>query len=357
MKCFTTTIIATIIAIAFVSCKKDSNNNGAGPITGHGIYIVNEGAFGNSDASISYYDINSGSISNNIFFSTNNFPVGDVAQSMAIHEGKGYIVVNNSQKIEVVNAENCSSIATITGFSGPRYFIGMGNKGYVSDWFDNEIKVIDLNSNSIVANISTGNGPEQLMIINNKLFVCNVGGWSSDSTVTIIDLSTQMVDTTLVVGLNPNSIQLDNNGKLWVLCGGSTGPDYTGGTADDIAGSLWMIEPATNTVIGSQTFQSADHPVKLTYSSTDGKMLLLKGIDGYTGSIFSFDTGSMPVNLTMLNTKKFYGLDIDHTSSMIYAGFAPSFSQNGLIFKIGFSGTVVDSAEAGIAPNGFAIKE
>jgi hypothetical protein len=38
------------------------------------------------------------------------------------------------------------------------------------------------------------------------------------------------------------------NGKVWVLCSGWYGLDYTGGTSDDVAGRLVRINPSTNTI-------------------------------------------------------------------------------------------------------------
>jgi YVTN family beta-propeller protein len=348
--------IIIVFSIGIASCKKDTNSTGSGSTTGSGVYIVNEGSFGNSNASISYMKMNSPAVNNNLFFNVNGYPVGDIAQSMTIYRDKNYIVVNNSQKVEVTYAEGCSGIATITGFAGPRYFKATGNKGYVSDWFDDNIKVVDLVSNTITNSIPTGSGPEQMVIYNDILFVCNVGGWGSDSTVTVIDTQTDSVLTTIHVGINPNSISVDTNGKLWVLCGGSTGPDFIGGTADDIAGSIWMIDPATFQITGSQILQQSDHPFKLTYDAINNRMMLLMGIDGYTGAINYFDNSALPVSMTIFSNKIFYGLGIDPTTSMVYAGLAPGFTQNGYMFRYESNGTLKDSLEVGIAPNGFAFK-
>jgi YVTN family beta-propeller protein len=347
-------ILCSLSITTLTSCEKGSDGNGAPGFGSRGTYVVNEGAFGNSNASISFLHSSSNELSNDHFLGANSFPLGDVAQSMYIHDDRGYIVVNNSQKVEVIQRSNCTSVATITGFSGPRYFIAKGPKGYVSDWFDNDIKIIDLGSNSVTGTIPAGTGPEQMALFDAFLFVTNVGGWGSDSTLTVIDTDSDSVITTITVGLNPNSLAMANDGMLYVLCGGSVGPDFTGGTADDIAGSLWQIDPVQLIVINQHTLQQSDHPSKLTYDQINDRMYMLLGVDGYNGKINRFTPGSLPVNMTSIDNRSFYGLAVDPSGNVIYGGMAPGFTQRGYVFRFDQSGSLIDSLKAGVAPNGFA---
>lgn len=347
-------ILTSFTIVSFMSCDKDTNDKGGTPTGANGTFIVNEGAFGNSNATISFLNSGTDQLSNDYFLDANSYPLGDVAQSMYIKGDRGYIVVNNSQKVEVVNRNTCTSIATITGFSGPRYFIAGETKGYVSDWFDNDVKVIDLGSNTITGTIPTGAGPEQMIIVNSYLFVANVGGWGSDSTVTVIDTGTDSVVSTLTVGMNPNSIALADDGSLYVLCGGSVGPDFTGGTADDIAGSIWQVDPSQLLINDSQTFMQSDHPSKLNYDKENNRMYFLLGSDGYNGAIKYFTPGPLPVTLVQLDARKFYGLGVAPSGDVIYGGLAPGFTQKGYIFRFNLNGSLIDSMKVGVAPNGFA---
>jgi len=346
-----------MILMLLQSCSQDEENNDPIPdYNSSGVYVVNEGGFNAGNASISYFDITTKTMSNNIFQSANGFPVGDVAQSMSINNGKGFIMVNNSQKVEVVNLSDFHTITTIGGFSGPRYMVTHNNKGYVSDWFSNQIKVIDLNSNAIIKTIPTGEGPEKMCITGSRLFVANCGGYNSDSTVSIINTGNDSLLLTVQVGLNPNSVATDLNGVVWVLCGGSTGPDFTGGTADDIEGSVWSIEPLGGIATLRYTFLTSQHPVKMVSDGPGRYMYFLNGTDGYTGKIWVFD--AVPVNISPYSvvSKFFYGLGVDPGSGMLYGGTAPDFQQNGKLFRYSSSGILADSTQAGIAPNSFVFK-
>lgn len=347
---------AAALGIFFSGCLKSDNEAIVANYISEGVFIVNEGSFNAGNSSLSYLNLDNQTMSNNVFESTNGFPLGDVAQSMTIAGGKGYIVVNNSQKVEVVDLSNMNNIATITGFQSPRYMVIRGGKGYVSDWFDNNIKVIDLATNTITNTIPTGNGPEQMLIYYNKLFVANVGGFGNETTVTVIELGSESVLATITTGTNPNSLKLDNQNNLWVLCGGSLGPDFTGGTADDIGGSLWKINPSTLMVEQSFPMQQGDHPSRLNTNGAANYLYYLKGNDGYTGSVYGTAAANPNLNSAPIINKAFYGFSVEGVSGIIYGGYVPGFTQNGMVFRYRADGSLIDSMEVGIAPNYFAFK-
>lgn len=351
------TAIYMVLVLFSISCKKDNNKVEDLPlISTSGVFIVNEGAFGSGNSSVSYLNFATNTMYNHIFENTNNYPLGDLAQSMHIHQNKAYLIVNNSQKIEVVDAATFTSQATITGFSGPRYMVAKSGKAYVSDWFADEIKIVDLNSNMITGTIGTGSGPEQMLLAGNFLFVANVGGWGSDSTVTVINTNTESVIATIQVGINPNSIRMDANGSIWVLCGGSTGPDYIGGTADDISGSLWRINPVNYNVEQQFQMNSFDHPSKLQISGNGSELFYLNGMDGYNGKIMKMNITSSSLPTIPGTSKEFYGIGIDPVSGAVLGGYAPGFSQNGYVYRFTPAFTQIDSMEVGIAPNYFVFQ-
>ena len=100
-----------------VSCKKETppDDNDIDITTSHGVFIVNEGNFQWSNASITYYNFSNNDYKEDIFKDVNNRPLGDVAQSVCIYNGKAYIVVNNSNKIEIVNLSDFASCGVISG--------------------------------------------------------------------------------------------------------------------------------------------------------------------------------------------------------------------------------------------------
>lgn len=346
-------LLSVITTLSFSSCDKKEDAQ-IPPVNASGVYVVNEGAFGAGNGELSLINSSTNQVTNNLFSTVNGFAAGDVAQSFSIHQGKGYLILNVSQKIEVIKVPGANSVATISGFSSPRYMVANGNTGYVSDWTSNSIKVVDLVQNTIVSSISVGKGPEQLLLVGNKLFVTNSGGFETDSTVSVIDTDTKNVIATLTVGVNPNSIKMDDHGRIWILCGGTTGPDYVGGTADDIGGALWRINSgsyATELVLNMTQFE---HPLKLQTNLTGTKLYYLNGSDGYFGSIFNMDADDIYLPSTAFTAGNYYGIGVNPQTSEIWGSVTPSFTQAGHVLKFDINGVKVDSLTVSIGPNGFA---
>lgn len=347
--------LASAGIILFNGCSKDdAPAPGGGNGVSRNVYIVNEGSFGSSDASISTFNVDSKTFIEDIFMQENQRPLGDVAQSMIMHNNKGYIVVNVSATVEVVNKSTFVSEGTITGFASPRFILPVNNtKAYVSDWSADNIKIVNLSSLSITGSIPAGSGPEQMVISGTKLFVTNSGGFSTDSTVTVIDMITDNVIATIQVGMNPNSIRLDKNGKVWVLCTGWYGPDFTGGTSDDVAGKLVRIDPATNIIEAVFAMGQFDHPVRLNMNKSLDQLFYLRGLSAYDGSVFKMNIDDASLPATPLVDKIFYGLGIDPVNGDIYGGYAPVFGQQGYMFRYESNGALKDSVKVGIGPNSF----
>ncbi|MPT35487.1 MAG: hypothetical protein E2604_10455, partial [Flavobacterium sp.] len=104
-----------------------------------GVLVVNEGNFGSPNAEVSYISSEFPTLfQNNIFNTVNPTKVlGNTAQSIGFNGDLAYIVLNGSNKIEVVNRYTFVSVATIqTGLQNPRYIAFANGKGYVTNWGD-----------------------------------------------------------------------------------------------------------------------------------------------------------------------------------------------------------------------------
>src|SRR5271157_6154691 len=97
------------------SCKKDTNNTTVLNYQNEGVFIINQGIFQTGTGTLSFYDTVTHVVYNDIFQTANGRPLGNVAQSMQVYNGKGYIVINNANRVEVVNAINILSTGVING--------------------------------------------------------------------------------------------------------------------------------------------------------------------------------------------------------------------------------------------------
>lgn len=262
------------LSILLFSCKKDSQEDTdvpPGPAGfANGVFIINEGNFGSNQGDVSYIG-SDGGIINEMYFNHNNVELGDVLQSFSVFGSKGYAVVNNSSKIEVVDMTNFHHLATIPNVDYPRYLLPVNSTtAYLtSGSMSGQVKVLDLNTNTFTSSISVGNGPDHLIMANNRVFVCNNGGFLSDSTISVISTTTHTLEASIQVGDMPNNIVKDANGHLWVLCSGKTIYDASWNVIGNSAAALFEIDPVSLVVVGQYTVgQLGDHPTKMAVSAS-----------------------------------------------------------------------------------------
>ena len=356
MKILNSLIAGLIIMMMFSSCKKDQSTENENPGNlpySSGVYITNEGIFQTGSGSISFFNRSTGSVTQNVFEKVNHRPLGNIVQSITFFNSKGYIVVNNAAKVEVVMAGTMRSVGVIDDLTSPRYFQGIdNNKAYVSDWA-NCIAVVDLNSLKTIRTVPTGEGPDKMLKLNDKVFVLNFGGWDVDSTITVIRCNADTVITTIQVYPKPDGIVKDKDGFLWVICSGNGWNGFPG--ADDSEGHLIKIDPDNYSIIKDLPFPDKQkHPEKLTINSS-GNVLYYNHPDG----IFRFPVDASALGTTpfAVHSASFYTIGFDPVNSLLYASDPVDYNQQGWIYRFNsINGARVDSFQAGIIPGNFCFQ-
>jgi YVTN family beta-propeller protein len=352
--------------LIFTACENPENTTPQGRY-GKGVVILNEGAFGNSNGEISFLDLDSNKITNNVFGRENRQPdgtarpLGDIIQSMTIHNQSGYIIANNSDKVLVVNPQSFKQTAEIN-LKQPRYMAVNGNVGYITEWvdnnFDNPIKgrvaIIDLQTNSTAAKdtITTdGFFPDRLVFFNNRLYVLN----SLENTVAVLNTQTKTFEKKIVVGDSPSGIVLDKNNDLWIVFGGKVtyglAPDYE----ETVVSNSSLVKFSIN---GSDLTErlrfSLDKPGAGRLISNAARTKLYYT---FSGKVFEQDVNATTITGTPFLNRNFYGIGIDPEGTVFYGGVAPDFRSNGKMVRYNVATKAkIDSATVGIAPNGFLFK-
>ena len=345
--------LLSIFVFILISC--DDDNNELIKNISNGMLISNEGLFNNGDGSISYFNIDSSLMMNDIFIKTNERSLGDVVQSVSIANKRAYIVVNNSQKVEVIDLKDFKSIATLTGLSYPKYFIQVSDLyGYISNGnFEGKVFVVNLENVEITDSINVGYGPEVMAKSGDYVYVANSGGWSFDSTISVINISANSVIKTIEVADIPVDIVIDFNGDIWVLCKGKVVYDFaTFDVIEETASKLIQVSASDYSIINEITIgQTGDfyNPSKLAISK-DKKVLYYTEIDGLY-SINCENPNSSPI---LICPKSLTGLEIDPENGIIYGFTSPSYTISGFMYRYKNDGGLIDSFAVGIGPNGAA---
>lgn len=346
--------ILSLISLPFLlltGCMKDDQwieqqRNNSSTLPDKGLFVINEGNFMYGNASLSFYDPEKKQVQNDLFFSVNALPLGDVAQSMTIHNGLGYIVVNNSGKIYIINSSTGKYVGKITGLISPRYihFIS-DSKAYITDLYAAAISVFNPSTGHITGTIPTpGHTSTETMVQwGDYLFVAC---WSGDHTVLMIDTRTDQVVNEIMTAAQPSGLALDKNNKLWVLCGGGNGAGQTA--------KLQRIDPLSLSIEKEFSFNATDKPSRLIMDKYKETLLFLNN------GIWKMNVGAdqLPDQPLFSSTGNlYYGLSIDPANSEIYFSDAIDYLQKGIIYRCSFEGAMIDSFKTGIIPGSFCFKQ
>jgi len=218
-----------------------------------GFYVLNEGNMSMNKASLDYMDYESGTYKRNVFSQANPNLVGglgDVGNALGIYGSKLYVVVNASNKIEVLNAQTGVRIKQIDLANG-RYVTFYKGKVYVSSYLGSIgdpkapkgiVAEIDTTSLNITRRVEVGRQPEELVAYNDKIYVANSGGYSPpdyESTISVIDISSFTESKRIEVAVNLHRLKIDSQGDLYVTSRG----DYY-----EIPSKLFVIDTKTETI-------------------------------------------------------------------------------------------------------------
>ncbi|MBN1117102.1 MAG: hypothetical protein JXA77_07855 [Bacteroidales bacterium] len=337
-----------LIAQIFTSC--DNKEEVKGEYT-NGVYIVNEGNYGSADGSLSFYSYDSDSVYNDIFKAKNGDPLWDVLQSVTTSGDNIYIVVNNSNKIDVADKNTMEYKGSIENVTSPRYLVTKNNTAYVSCWGDNSIKIIDLNTNAIAGTITAnGSGPDKMLINNNYLYVVNTGGWGNDSTVTIINTETNEVEKYLNVPYNPKDIVMDNSGNIWVLSFGMVSYAEDFSTISLSPSMLYKIDPATNEVVSQGELFADQHPAHLE-ANDESNTLYIGG--GYTFvGIYKIEIAGNNLTLSQIANDFAYGLNFDAKSNALFVSLSGNYTSAGTVKRYDTDGNLLGTYSCGIGTSG-----
>lgn len=315
----------------------------------NGLFILNQGNFGAANSSISFLSNDLQTFVLDAFAATNaDVTLGDTAQDIGFFENRMYVVVNNSNSVQVANRFTLNAETRITSqLNNPRY-VAFGN-GYlfVSNWgdgmssTDDYIAVYSLLSFNHVVNIPVSEGPERMLVVGNELFVAHKGGFGFSDQISVIDTNQLNVSETITVGDVPDGI-VEFQGNIYVLCSGKPGWSST-----PTSGSLHRINPQTREVTQTWNF-SSQNPNHLVAGTS-----LYYAIDN---EVFAFTPSQSALPQTAIiqtGPQGVYGIyALAHKDGKIYLGDAGNFSERGYLYIYSLSGQLLHNQQVGVIPTG-----
>ena len=318
-----------------------------------GVFVLCEGSYGAGNASLWFYDPESGEVVADVFGAANDALLGDVGQSLYMYNGLLFVVVNNSGVVWVLDRTTGKVKASFENLTSPRFVVvdNSGTKGYISQLYTNEIITFDPRTLTQTGTITLDDvvSSEQMAVVGNNLFVAS---WSNDYKIAVVDTETNTQIATLEVGVQPYSMEVDKNNMLWVLCdGGNDWSSLPEGVAQE-APTLWKINAETLAATKTFTFKDGgDFRSRLAMNGSGDTLYFIYD------AVWAIDvaTGTLPSDpLITIEGWGQYGLDVDPASGDIYIADAKDYMSNGEVARYGADGVLKSTFEVGLLPSKFA---
>lgn len=333
----------------FSACKKNDPQPPPPADLKEGVFIVNQGTYTASNASLSYLEFSANTLTNNLFSSVNGSTLGDVAQSITIQNDVAYIVVNNSGLIYAIDTKDASLKGKIQDLVSPRYMLVINNdKAYVSDLYSQAIAVVNPTTFEVTGSIPLGYTSEEMSLIGNEVFVANWSAYTQEpllnNNVIVLNSESDQVVDTIKVGIEPNSMVVDKNDNLWVLC--------SGGYTHAENASLWQIDAVSHTVVDSLIFEDIlSYPSNLEINGTGDTLFYIDN------GIFkmSLDANKLPEEsfIRENETRNFVFLGVDPVTSEVFVSDPLDNLSEGNVFHFNEKGGYITTYKTGIVPAAF----
>ncbi|WP_185957325.1 DUF5074 domain-containing protein [Gracilimonas mengyeensis] len=315
------------------------------------VIVGNEGNFNAGNATITNFDVEAHSATDGVFLDANGAGIGDVVQSLAWINNRVYAVINNSQKIVILDPETFAQTGQISfpDGSSPREIVKVAEgKAYVTDLYASAVYVVDLNDNSVEeATIPAGTNADRILAYGSYAYVAN-SGFGADSTIFKIDISSDAVVDTLEVSRGPSGMAVDSEGTLWVVATGYAG-DYDEnwnlipGTSKP--GGVHGIDLSTGEEVAFAGLSSADSDLAL--DENDGMIFV------NSGGVRAYDINANAFLADTLVKGSFYAMGYDEVNNDFYLADAKDYSSEGDIIVYNNSTAEADTFQAGIVPGSF----
>ncbi|MFQ5648805.1 MAG: FlgD immunoglobulin-like domain containing protein [bacterium] len=169
--------------------------------------------------------------------------VGDIPGRIYARGERIYVVNSVPAGITVINGrtEQIEMEISLTDGSNPWALAFVGTtKAYVTNLVANTITVVDLATGDSLETIEVGEAPEGILVVGNTAYVANTGGFPdyTPSTLSVIDITTDVITKTLQVPMNPQDLALAPDGNIHVVCTGNF---------VDVFGKVAVVDPFGDT--------------------------------------------------------------------------------------------------------------
>lgn len=305
------------------------------------VIIACEGGFTRGNASINLYNPSNGDLLPNAFADQAGYALGDILQDVYWTNDNLILVVNNSQKIEILDPNNLTPRRTIAGFTSPRYaYTNDEGAIYVSDLFSRQFIRSDPQSGCIDAAIDLYGWTEYIFPFrSNGLAVLHRSVYGQGSPISEVLLLSKELELRDNIALPEDPIQMVEGNEdhiFYVLC--------LGNASNDVAGQIVEVDLLDKTTREIIRF-NADRPNRIAFDKTSNTLYF-----NLASELFKV-VGDTPPSLAWNTTAQaIYGLSVLNNGDVIVSD-AKDFVSNGAIEHYDANGNLIRTIDVGYVPS------
>ncbi len=337
------TLVAAFALLFNISCNSESEFTQE-LFYGNGYLISNEGAFPAPNADVTYISGDFSAKQDNIYSLSNNTSLGSVLQSVGFNGGAAYLVMNGSNKIQVVDRYTFKKYGEITEqIDNPRYSAFANNFLYVTNdkyGGDKYVSIYNAANNAFVKKISFTDNVERIVQAGGNIFVQNAS-FGFGNKISMINTSTNEVQSAITVPNGDITKTIAVNNNVYVIAQG---------TADSY---IYQISSSGN-IVNTKTLTGIANATNLEiygdrYYFTAGKNVYAMSINATAAPTTPLFT--VPNSVDQYSA--LYGFNV--INGRIFTSDANGFSQDSKISVYSLTGSLLTSFTAGKGANGFYI--
>jgi hypothetical protein len=308
------------------------------PTFGKRLLILNEGGFGKGNSSLDTWSYKDSTKAENVVPG-----LGDTGNDIKLIDDYIYIVMNESNKIWVLNSDSFKVTASIlftTDFDPTMIAQTLNGEAMVPLLHCDSVAVIDTKLNTIKGYVKTQSSGRGIGVINGNAYVANDSGG-----VTIISTTTKATTYVNNIIVNPFDVEIDSARSVVILIG--IGDFMTGAPPE----MVWL-DAATNKVLKKITFATADYFLSNYGSFIGADNLYLT----FGDRVAIADLSSRTIKNNSFIAKGYYSGAFDSQTNELIFGDAKDFTNNGSVdFYNSSTATMTRSLNAGVIPAHFLI--
>ena len=334
-----------------------------------GFYLVNQGNQGSNKARLDFLNFHNGFYIRDVFTEYNPEVVkglGDTGNDVQVYNGKVFVVVNGSHKVEIMDAYSMKRLAQVD-VPNCRFIAFDGNCAYVTSYVAKDEEAlktqkgalyrIDLDTYKVTGQVAVGYQPEQLVIKDGKAYVANSGGRAKDydNTVSVVDLKSMKVEYDIEVAVNLELMLVDAEGTIWVSSRGNYGDISSTLNYLVKKGDKYELGGSVNVPVSSMALAGDKiYVIGSTYTNTNGTWALTTTYNIVNAKTRKLESGSFITDGTESDITTAYTVTVNPGNGDIYVTDAKDYVSSGTLHCYTGSGKHKWSVRTGDIPDRIA---